>query len=70
MSDCPENHIEYASRMLADNMVTIHKMINPWCKHFSVFECGDHFHVGHSHGRQKQQCKKRQAEARAQGRWA
>lgn len=45
---CPNmlTHVEYASEMLARNMVTIHELADQ-CTAFHHWPCGDHWHVGH-----------------------
>lgn len=54
--ECPKNHTEYPSRMVADNAKTLHQMRNPLCWDIRVFMCGDHFHIGHSSEEGKEEC--------------
>lgn len=54
---CPEGkHIEYLSQMLADNAVILHKFLSPTCDTIVAFECGDHFHIGHTSKAGKTAC--------------
>lgn len=55
--DCPEGkHVAYLSQMLADNAVTLHLMLSPTCTTIQAFECGDHFHIGHTTRAGKADC--------------
>lgn len=35
------------SRMLADNAATLHTWLHQGCGLIDVYECGDHWHIGH-----------------------
>lgn len=46
-NECPPDHTEYLSRMLAENAATLHSFIHPECPGIQAFRCQDHFHIGH-----------------------
>lgn len=48
MPKCPPDHLPYLSEMLAANAATLHSFIHPGCPGIDTFECGDHWHIGHS----------------------